>query len=193
MGAKAFRDCVNVGSVIVTKLDGHAKGGGALSAVAATNSPIIFLGTGEHFDEFQTFEAQSFVSRLLGMGDLKGLFQTITEAMPLDKQPALLKKISKGKFSLRDLYEQFQNLQNMGPMSQVMQMIPGMSQMLPQGVEQEGAKRIKRFMIMMDSMTDDELDCEVQMGDTRKIRVARGSGSSVGEVLQLLDEYKRME
>mmetsp|Transcript_99878 Transcript_99878/g.278983 ORF Transcript_99878/g.278983 Transcript_99878/m.278983 type:complete len:522 (+) Transcript_99878:87-1652(+) len=191
--AKAFRDTVNVGSVIVTKFDGHAKGGGALSAVAATNCPIVFLGTGEHFDEFQPFDPQSFVSRLLGMGDLKGLFQSITEAMPLDKQPELLKKISKGKFSLRDLYEQFQNLQKMGPMGQVMQMIPGMSNMLPQGAEKEGAKRIKRFMVMMDSCTDAELDCEVAMSDSRLLRVARGSGSHPAEVEQLLEEYKRME
>jgi len=191
--AKAFRECVNVGSVIVTKLDGHAKGGGALSAVAATNSPINFLGLGEHFEDFQTFDPQSFVSRLLGMGDLKGLFQTITEAMPLDKQPELLNKISKGKFSLRDLYEQFQNLQKMGPMSQVMQMIPGMAQMMPKGAEKDGVKRIKRFMVMMDSLTDDELDCVIQMNDTRRWRVARGSGSSHAEVTQLLEEYKRME
>lgn len=185
--AKAFRQTVNVGSVIVTKLDGHAKGGGALSAVAATDSPIIFLGTGEHFDEFNTFDPQSFVSRLLGMGDLKGLFQSITEAMPLDKQPELLKKISKGKFSLRDLYEQFQNLQKMGPIGQVMQMIPGMSQMLPQGAEKEGAKRIKRFMVMMDSLTDDELDSEVVINDPRKIRVAKGSGATLMEVSMLLE------
>merc|ERR1712050_510008 len=187
------RECVNVGSVIITKLDGHAKGCGALSAVAATNSPITFLGTGEHFDEFQPFDAQSFVSRLLGMGDLKGLFQTISEAMPLDKQPELLNKISKGKFSMRDLYEQFQNLQKMGPMGQVMQMIPGMAQMMPKGAEKEGVKRIKRFMVMMDSLTDDELDCVIQMNDSRRLRVAKGSGSSHAEVSQLLDEYKRME
>jgi len=191
--AKAFRDCVTIGSVIVTKLDGHAKGGGALSAVAATGSPIIFLGQGEHFDDFQTFEPQSFVSRLLGMGDLKGLFQSITEAMPLDKQPELLSKISKGKFSLRDLYEQFQNLQKMGPMGQIMQMIPGMSQLMPKGAEKEGVKRIKRFMVMMDSLTDDELDCNIPMNEPRRWRVAKGSGSSHQEVTQLLDEYKRME
>jgi signal recognition particle subunit SRP54 len=191
--AKAFRECVTIGSVIVTKLDGHAKGGGALSAVAATGSPIIFLGQGEHFEDFQQFEAQSFVSRLLGMGDLKGLFQTITEAMPLDKQPELLNKISKGKFSIRDLYEQFQNLQKMGPMGQIMQMIPGMSQLMPKGAEAEGVKRIKRFMVMMDSLTDAELDCDVQLNERRRWRVAKGSGSSAAEVTQLLDEYKRME
>jgi len=191
--ASAFRSCVDIGSVIITKLDGHAKGGGALSAVSATNSPIIFLGTGEHFDEFQTFDAQSFVSRLLGMGDLKGLFQTISEAMPLDKQPELLNKIAKGRFSLRDLYEQFQNLQKMGPMSQVMQMIPGMSNLMPAGAEKEGVKRIKRFMVMMDSMTDGELDCKHELNDSRKLRVARGAGAHIPEVQLLLEEYKRME
>merc|ERR1711966_110761 len=98
-----------------------------------------------------------------------GLFQTISEAMPLDKQPELLKKISKGKFSLRDLYEQFQNLQKMGPLGQVMQMIPGMANMMPAGAEKEGVKRTKRFMIMMDSMTDTELDCDIQLNDARKL------------------------
>merc|ERR1711972_510252 len=83
--------------------------------------------------------------------------------------------------------------QKMGPMGQVMQMIPGMSNMLPQGAEKEGAKRIKKFMVMMDSLTDPELDCEVQMTDSRQLRAARGSGASRGEVSQLLEEYKRME
>ena len=77
--AEAFKASVPVGSVIITKLDGHAKGGGALSAVAMTNSPITFIGTGEHFDEFETFEAKSFVSRLLGMGDIKGLLTAFKE------------------------------------------------------------------------------------------------------------------
>merc|ERR1711933_505487 len=128
--ALAFSNAVDVGSVIITKLDGHAKGGGALSAVAATDSPIIFLGSGEHFDEFQ-------------------------------------------------------NLQKMGPMGQIMQMIPGMAQLMPKGAEKEGVKRIKRFMVMMDSLTDDELDCVVQMSDSRRLRVAKGSGSSMMEVIQL--------
>merc|ERR1712164_145064 len=78
-------------------------------------------------------------------------------------------------------------------MGQVMQMIPGMAQLMPKGAEQEGVKRIKKFMVMMDSLTDDELDCNVQLNDSRKVRAARGSGTSVAEVTQLLDEYKRME
>jgi signal recognition particle subunit SRP54 len=101
--AKAFHDAVSVGSVIVTKLDGHAKGGGALSAVAATKSPIIFLGTGEHFNDFESFEAEGFVKRLLGMGDLKGLIESVKEVIPEDKQVKLVEKIAKGQFSLRDM------------------------------------------------------------------------------------------
>lgn len=79
--AKAFKESVKVGSVIITKLDGHAKGGGSLSAVAATKSPIVFLGTGEHFEDLETFDAGGFVKRLLGMGDLTGLMKTVNESM----------------------------------------------------------------------------------------------------------------
>jgi signal recognition particle subunit SRP54 len=125
--ATAFKEAVAVGSVIMTKLDGHAKGGGALSAVAATESPIVFIGTGEHFDDFETFEVRSFVSRLLGMGDVGGLMNAIKDA-GLDKQPELYQKLSQGVFTLRDMYEQFQNVMKMGPLGKVMSMIPGMSQ-----------------------------------------------------------------
>eukprot|EP00397_Hematodinium_sp_SG-2012_P013060 GEMP01013252.1.p1 GENE.GEMP01013252.1~~GEMP01013252.1.p1 ORF type:complete len:520 (+),score=99.06 GEMP01013252.1:83-1642(+) len=190
--ALAFRASIPIGSCIITKLDGHAKGGGALSAVAATNAPIIFLGTGEHTEDLERFNAESFVSRLLGMGDLKGLFQTIADVVPLDKQPELMNRIQKGQFSLRDMYEQFQSIQNMGPMSQVMSMIPGMANVMPKGSDVESAKRIRRFMVMMDSMNHDELDCVKPMVHSRNVRVARGSGSSVEEVVQLIEEYKRM-
>lgn len=154
--ASAFRMAVDVGSVIVTKMDGHAKGGGALSAVAATESPVISIGTGEHFDDYERFEPKGFVSRLLGMGDLGGLLNTMKEA-GLDKQaPELLKKMSQGVFTLRDMYSQFQNIMNMGSLSNVMSMIPGLSEnLIPKGKEKEGAARLKRFCCMMDSMTDD--------------------------------------
>ncbi len=116
--ATAFKEAVSVGSVIMTKLDGHAKGGGALSAVAATESPIVFIGTGEHFDDFEVFEVRSFVSRLLGLGDVGGLMNAIKDA-GLDKQPELYQKLSQGVFTLRDMYEQFQNVMKMGPLGKV--------------------------------------------------------------------------
>jgi signal recognition particle subunit SRP54 len=112
--AAAFDAAVSVGSVIVTKLDGHAKGGGALSAVAATQSPVIFTGTGEHFDDLDPFDAESFVSKLLGFGDLKGLMQAMNDNGDGKKQEEFMEKVSKGEFTLRDMYNHFEKLLNMG-------------------------------------------------------------------------------
>lgn len=190
--AIAFRDAVNVGSVIITKLDGHAKGGGALSAVAATDSPIIFLGTGETFDDLEPFEAQSFIKRLLGLGDLSHLFKTVQDAIPQDKQKDMAKTIQEGKFSLRNMKDQFQSVLNMGSLSSVMSMIPGMnSNLIPKGKEKEATARIKRFLSMMDSMNDAELDSLKPLNPSRIRRIARGSGTSIAEVSQLIEEHKK--
>jgi len=89
----------------VTKLDGHAKGGGSLSAVAATSCPIVFIGTGEHFDDFEPFQANSFIKRLLGMGDLTALFKTVNEAFSQKKQKQMVENIAEGRFSMRDMRE----------------------------------------------------------------------------------------
>jgi signal recognition particle subunit SRP54 len=190
--AKAFRDAVDVGSVIITKLDGHAKGGGALSAVAATDSPIIFLGVGETFDDLEPFEAKSFIKRLLGLGDISGLFKTVSEAISKEKQAEIAKTIQEGKFSLRNMKEQFQSVLNMGSLGNVMSMIPGMnSNLIPKGKEKEATARIKRFIYMMDSMNDAELDSLKPLNPGRCKRIARGSGTSVAEVSQLIEEHKR--
>lgn len=189
--ALAFRNTVSVGSIIVTKLDGHAKGGGAMSAVAATKCPIIFIGTGEHREDFEVFEVKGFVSRLLGMGDIASLMEKFKD-IGLDKQEQLAEKLSKGEFSLRDFYDQYQNILKMGPLSQVMSMLPGgLSDLIPPGSEKEGTKRIKGFLCIMDSMTADELDCVVQMNPSRLTRVARGSGHPLVVVQMMMEEYKR--
>jgi signal recognition particle subunit SRP54 len=94
--AKAFKESVKVGSVIVTKLDGHAKGGGSLSAISATESPIVFLGTGEHFEDLEPFDASSFVKRLLGLGDITGLMAKVNDAMSSGQQKHILEQIKKG-------------------------------------------------------------------------------------------------
>merc|ERR1719158_180931 len=156
--ALAFKTAVPIGSCIITKLDGHAKGGGALSAVAATNSPIVFIGTGEHFDDLEPFVPKGFVSRLLGMGDMAGLLNDMKDLGVMDKQPELVEKFSKGIFTLRDMYEQFQNVMKLGPLNKVMGMIPGIPDFLKaQSGSEDGGNRLKRFMYMMDSMTDGEL------------------------------------
>ncbi|KAJ8445533.1 hypothetical protein Cgig2_012421 [Carnegiea gigantea] len=154
--AQAFKQSVAVGAVIITKMDGHAKGGGALSAVAATKSPVIFIGTGEHMDEFEVFDVKPFVSRLLGMGDWSGFMDKIHEVVPMDQQPELLQKLSEGNFTLRIMYEQFQNILKMGPIGQVFSMLPGFSaELMPKGQEKESQAKIKRYMTMMDSMTNE--------------------------------------
>ncbi|KAK3427711.1 hypothetical protein EUGRSUZ_F03884 [Eucalyptus grandis] len=193
--AKAFKQSVPVGAVIVTKMDGHAKGGGALSAVAATKSPVIFIGTGEHMDEFEVFDVKPFVSRLLGMGDWSGFMDKIHEVVPKDQQPELLQKLSEGNFTLRIMYEQFQNILKMGPIGQVFSMLPGFSsELMPKGQEKESQAKIKRYMTMMDSMTNEELDSSNPkiMNDSRIMRIARGSGRHVREVMEMLEEYKRL-
>lgn len=201
--AMGFREAVNVGSVIVTKLDGHAKGGGALSAVAATQSPIIFLGSGEKFDDFDLFNAQSFVSKLLGFGDVRGLMAEMKDVHGNDTQKELMQKMSKGQFTLRDMYKQFQQAMKIGPMNKMMGMVPGMPDYLvPQNGDDESNRRLKKFMYMMDSMTDAELDGKVDMhnkkGDDKSIesrikRIARGSGTHPNEVKMLLQCHKQFE
>ena len=205
--ATAFSNAVDVGSVIITKLDGHAKGGGALSAVAATESPIVFLGSGEHFDDLDPFNAQSFVSKLLGFGDVRGLMEAMKGAGPDGKtQEELMEKMSKGVFTLRDMYSQFQRVLNMGPLNKVMGMMPGMPDyLLPKGNgDDEATKRLKKFMYMMDSMTDKELDGKVDFSDYKDIdaspatksrirRIASGSGTHPKEVQMLLQTYKQYE
>lgn len=115
--ALAFNKTIKVGSVIITKLDGHAKGGGALSAVAATESPVIFIGTGEHFDDLEPFDAGGFIKRLLGLGDIGGLMKTVKEAISEDKQKKMTETIQKGEFSMRDMRDQFSSVLSMGPLN----------------------------------------------------------------------------
>ncbi|KOB89387.1 hypothetical protein PFDG_04936 [Plasmodium falciparum Dd2] len=185
---------VSLGSIIITKIDGHAKGGGALSAVAATGCPITFIGTGEHVNDFEKFEAKSFVSRLLGLGDISGLVSTIKEVIDIDKQPELMNRLSKGKFVLRDMYDQFQNVFKMGSLSKVMSMIPGFgNNLISKGTEKEGIDKIKKFMVIMDSMTNEELDCIKPLNDSRCLRIVKGSGTRLQDIKELLEQFKFLQ
>ncbi|KAI8464732.1 MAG: subunit of the signal recognition particle [Monoraphidium minutum] len=194
--AKAFKESVEVGAVIVTKLDGHAKGGGALSAVAATKSPVIFYGTGEHIDQFETFETRRFVSRLLGRGDVGGLMDKIQDVIPEDKQPELLETISRGNVTMRVMRDVFESFLNMGPVSQIMGMIPGFNaDMFGGGAsgDRQSQLQIKRYITIIESMTEKELDTtnlRMLQEPSRVERLARGSGRGAQEVFMLLEAYK---
>lgn len=194
--AKAFSDKVDVGAVVVTKLDGHARGGGALSAVAATKSPIIFIGTGEHIDDLEPFQSQPFIKKLLGMGDVAGLMDRVNE-LGLDNDEELLAKIKHGAFTLRDMYEQFMNIQKLGPFGQIMNMIPGLGgDVIGKEGEAESTRRLKQCTTIMDSMHPSELDSEnaqklFKTQPSRLYRVARGAGVSPQGVVDLLSQYQK--
>ncbi|KAI0647079.1 signal recognition particle protein [Trametes meyenii] len=204
--ARAFKESANFGAIIVTKMDGHAKGGGAISAVAVTKTPIIFLGVGEHLHDLDKFSPQPFISKLLGMGDVQGLVEHMQDMATQnpDKQKEMAKKLEEGKLSIRDWREQIQNVMNMGPLSKIASMIPGLPQDLLQGSDEEGSLRMKRMIYITDSMTAAELDSDgalfMEWGKDGKpvgltwrvTRVARGSGTSVREVEDLLCQYRMM-
>ncbi|EDR26502.1 signal recognition particle 54 kDa protein [Entamoeba dispar SAW760] len=188
--AKAFKDAVEVGSVIITKLDGHSNGGGALSAVAATKSPIIFIGTGEKVNEIEEFDAESFVRKLLGMGDLKGIAKLAKDFAENAEYKTMVKHLQEGTLTVRDWKEQLTNLQKMGQLGNIMQMI-GLNHPMFQGGNIE--KKFKVFMVILDSMTDRELDgsAKTMLNDESRIRrLARGSGRDIREVNELFEQIK---
>jgi signal recognition particle subunit SRP54 len=194
--AASFKAKVRVGSVILTKMDCHAKGGGALSAVAATASPIVFVGTGEHFEDFESFSPQGFVSRMLGMGDMQGLVEQMKDANLLTANKELLTHMQEGTFTMRDLYEVLQNMTKMGSISKMLEMIPGMQGLAGMASGADTTRTFRGFIHMMDSMTPKELDdpkIKDSMSASRIARIARGSGHSIQEVAQLMMSFKKFE
>ncbi|WP_297069245.1 signal recognition particle protein Srp54, partial [Thermococcus sp.] len=177
--ALAFKEATPIGSIIVTKLDGSAKGGGALSAVAATGAPIKFIGVGERIDDLEPFDPKRFVSRLLGLGDIQGLLEKFEE---LQKQQRLkeedVEKFLRGKFNLKDMYTQLEAMGKMGPLKQILQMIPGMGYSLPDDMVKVGEEKLRRYRIIMDSMTEEELENPDIISYSRIKRIARGSGTT---------------
>jgi signal recognition particle subunit SRP54 len=189
--AAAFKNATNIGSIIVTKLDGSAKGGGALSAVAATQAPIKFIGTGEAIDAIEPFNPTKFAGRLLGMSDIKGLIEKVKEAqVEIDEDAA--KRIMKGQFSLTDMMAQLKQLKKMGPIGKVMEML-GLKYKLPDNVAELQEENLKRFEVIMNSMTHEELDDPKIIKSSRMRRAAMGSGTRQSDVKELLKQYEQMK
>jgi signal recognition particle subunit SRP54 len=187
--AKAFHEAIGITGVILTKLDGSAKGGGALSAVAETSSPIKFIGTGEKIDDFEPFDAERFISRLLGMGDLASLMEKAKESVEEEK----IKDILKGEFTIEDLHAQIEAITRLGPLSSVMKMIPGLGVGMPKEASQMTEEKMKKFMTIIDSMTRDEKRRPKIINPSRIKRIARGSGTANEDVKELLSYYRVMK
>jgi signal recognition particle subunit SRP54 len=198
--ARQFEKSIGIEGVMITKLDGTAKGGGALTAVNETDSSIAFLGTGETVQDIERFEPSGFISRLLGMGDLKQLSERVERAMQEaqdeddDWDP---EDMLKGEFTLKDMKKQMDAMNRMGPLDQVMDMIPGlgggMMDQLPDDAMDVTQDRMRKFERIMDSMTDEELEQPRVIGQSRTERIARGSGTDEETVRQLLEQHSMME
>ena len=189
--AEAFHKATPIGSIIVAKLDGSARGGGALSAVATTGAPIKFIGTGEKIEDLETFDPPRFVSRLLGMGDLQGLIEKVREAevkVPEKKAKALLS----GKFTLADMYEQFEAMRSMGPISRILKMLPGFGYEIPGEMMDLAEEQMKKWRVIIQSMTPEERENPRIIKSSRIRRIARGSGTSEKDVKTLIQQYNRL-
>lgn len=187
--AKAFSKATDIGSIIITKLDGSAKGGGALSAVAETEAPIKFIGTGEKIDDFELFDPKRFISRLLGMGDIQTLIEKAEDNIDEDVAEKTMNNMMSGKFTLVDMKNQFDMMNKMGPMQQVLNMIPGLGGKIPKEASKMTEDKIDKYKIMLSSMTEEEMLNPKLIKQSRIQRIARGSGVDESDVRDLLKYY----
>lgn len=186
--AEAFHKATPIGSIIVAKLDGSARGGGALSAVVATGAPIKFIGIGEKTDAIEAFDPPRFVGRLLGMGDLQSLIEKVREAeikVPEKKAKAILS----GKLTLADVYEQFEAMRSMGPINRILKMLPGFGYEIPEEKLDIAEEQVKKWRVIIQSMTPDEKETPKILNSSRIRRIAKGSGTTEKDVKTLLQQY----
>lgn len=189
--AKAFSETTNVGSIIITKLDGSAKGGGALSAAAAAKAPIKFIGLGERVDDLEQFDPTKFVGNLMGIPDIEGLLEKIQElGIDEDDQEDMANRMKKGKFTLTDMYIQLQSIQKMGGVKKILGMLGG--QNLPDQFKIAATANMDKIKVMLNSMTPDEKDDPQIIKKSRISRISKGSGTTYTEVKKLLDQWRQM-
>ncbi len=189
--ARRFHDAVSIDGVIITKMDGTAKGGGALSAVSETGSGIVFIGAGETVEDLEWFDPDSFISRLLGMGDLKALAEKVQES--ISEEEIDVNAMLSGRFTLRDMYRQLEAVNRMGPLKQVLSMLPLGGMEVPSEAVDVTSTKMERYRVIMDSMTSTELDDPTVLNGSRVQRIARGSGATLEEVRELIKYYKMMK
>jgi signal recognition particle subunit SRP54 len=187
--AKAFNQSCKIDGLIITKLDGSAKGGGSIAACAETKSPVYFIGVGEHLEDIEVFEPKRFVGKLLGMGDLEGLLE---KAKDIDFDEESAKRMLSGKFTLDDLYQQIEQMQGMGSMDKIMEMLP-IGSKIPKELMATQEGKIQKYKVIMDSMTSAEKEDPELIKHERVERIAKGSGTQASEVRELLNYYKKMK
>ena len=188
--ASAFDQALDIGGVILTKLDGDARGGAALSIRSATGKPIKFIGTGEKLDMIEPFHPERMASRILGMGDVLTLIEKAEQALDQKKAAELEQKMRANKFTLADFYDQLLQIRKMGPMQDLLGMIPGMGSMKNVQVDESALGRVEAIIL---SMTPYERENPACLNSSRKRRIALGCGQKVEDVNRLLKQFDQMQ
>jgi len=188
--AEVFANTTTLGSIIVTKLDGTAKGGGALSACAATNVPIRFIGVGEKIDEFEEFDPTDFVGTLLGIPNLDALVKRVQEAEVMP-DPEMVKRMMRGRFTLDDLYEQLKSIKKVGKFKQILTMMGGGN--IPDVLKDDAERHLEKWEVVLNSMTAEEKNEPKIIKKSRKRRIAIGSGVDYSVINKMLDQFNQMK
>ncbi|MEM5802178.1 MAG: signal recognition particle receptor subunit alpha [Candidatus Aenigmatarchaeota archaeon] len=189
--SEEFHKLVGITGVIITKMDGTAKAGGALVGASVTGAKVKFIGTGEHLDDFEVYDPQRFVSRLLGLGDLQTLLEKAKEA---EIKPEKMEKIVEGKFTFQDFLEQMEALQKMGPFSKILQMIPGLGMAdIPEELSEMQESKFKKYKAIIQSMTKEERENPDIINSSRIARISRGAGVKEVDVRELLNLYNQLK
>ena len=188
--AEEFSKATNIGSIIVTKLDGTAKGGGALSACAATKASIRFIGIGEKIDALEEFDPTSFVGTLLGVPNLEALVQKVQEA-EIEADPETIKRMMRGKFTLEDLCHQLKAIKKVGKFKQIISMMGGSN--IPDALKEDAQKNLDKWEVVLNSMTQLEKEQPKIIKKTRKRRISIGAGVDYAIINKMLDQYNQMK
>jgi len=190
--AKAFHDATPIGGIIITKLDGAAKGGGAIAAAASTQSRILFISTGEGLDDLERFVPERFVSRLLGLGDIKAILERVRQAEIEPDEPRA-RRIMSGKMTIDDLYEQLIQLKKFGSIRKILDLLPGMPGIEPTIDTDELESRLEKWRFIIQSMTKEERQDPNILNASRIRRIARGSGVEEKDVKEMIKQYNNMK
>jgi len=193
--AKVFNESLDLTGIILTKLDGDARGGAALSIKSITEKPIKFIGVGERYDDLEPFYPERIVSRILGMGDVLSLIEKAEAAIDRKEAQELEEKIRKESFTLEDFRSQLRHIGKMGPLSQILSLFPGSTKLKGMDLPDVNEADLKRIEAIINSMTEEERLNHTIINGSRRKRIARGSGTSVQEVNRLLRQFaqtKRM-
>ena len=190
--AKAFHDAMDLTGVILTKMDGDARGGAALSIKSVTNKPIKFIGTGEKMDAFDRVHPDRVASRILGMGDVLSLIEKVQEKVDQEEAAKLQEKMLKNQFTLDDFSKSITQINRMGDLGGLMGLIPGMGRLKDKLDTQMESKQMKRFQAMISSMTVEERHNHAILNQKRKLRIAKGSGTSVQDLNIMLKQFQQM-